>query len=49
MQPDVLAPSDTFARRHIGPDEAEVRAMLAELGYTTLEELTAATVPADDC
>jgi glycine dehydrogenase len=46
VQPDVLAPSDTFARRHIGPDEAEVNAMLAELGYQTLEQLTAATVPA---
>ena len=46
MQPFVLAPSDTFARRHIGPDEAEVTAMLSELGYTTLEQLTAATVPA---
>ena len=46
MLHDVLAPSDTFARRHIGPDEAEVTAMLSELGYTTLEQLTAATVPA---
>ncbi|MFT3699387.1 MAG: aminomethyl-transferring glycine dehydrogenase [Kofleriaceae bacterium] len=46
MQPDVLAPSDTFARRHIGPDEAEVASMLQELGYKSLEELTAATVPA---
>ncbi|MEO8499666.1 MAG: aminomethyl-transferring glycine dehydrogenase [Vicinamibacteria bacterium] len=46
MQSDVLAPSDTFARRHIGPDEAEVAAMLAELGYKSLDELTAATVPA---
>ena len=25
MQPDVLAPSDTFARRHIGPSETESR------------------------
>jgi glycine dehydrogenase len=46
VQPDVLAPSDTFARRHIGPDETEVTAMLSELGYTSLAELTAATVPA---
>jgi glycine dehydrogenase len=41
-----LAPTDTFPRRHIGPDEAEVREMLAALGYTSLEELIAATVPA---
>jgi glycine dehydrogenase len=46
VQPEVLAPSDTFARRHIGPDEAEVTAMLSELGYKSLAELTAATVPA---
>ncbi|MEO6771435.1 MAG: aminomethyl-transferring glycine dehydrogenase [Kofleriaceae bacterium] len=46
MQSDLLAPSDTFARRHIGPDDTEVAAMLAELGYKTLEELTDATVPA---
>ncbi|HET9987040.1 MAG TPA: aminomethyl-transferring glycine dehydrogenase [Kofleriaceae bacterium] len=46
MQSDVLAPSDTFARRHIGPDETEVAAMLSELGYKTLKELTDATVPA---
>ena len=46
MQPDVLAPSDTFARRHIGPSETEIAAMLAALGYTSLDELAAATVPA---
>ena len=46
MQPDVLAPSDTFARRHIGPGDSDVTAMLAELGYKSLDELTAATVPA---
>ncbi|NVB83613.1 MAG: aminomethyl-transferring glycine dehydrogenase [Kofleriaceae bacterium] len=46
MQPDVLAPSDTFARRHIGPQKSETAEMLAELGYKSLEELAAATVPA---
>ena len=46
MQSDLLAPSDTFARRHIGPDETEVAAMLSELGYKSLKELTDATVPA---
>jgi glycine dehydrogenase len=45
VHPDVLAPSDTFARRHIGPSDADVTAMLAELGYRSLEELAAATVP----
>ena len=46
MQPEVLAPSDTFARRHIGPSRTETAEMLAALGYTTLDELARATVPA---
>ncbi|NED80246.1 hypothetical protein G3I76_09135, partial [Streptomyces sp. SID11233] len=34
-----------FARRHIGPD-AEARAkMLAQVGFGSLDELTAAAVP----
>ena len=43
--PEHLAPSDTFARRHIGPSEAEIAEMLALLGYRTLGELADATVP----
>jgi glycine dehydrogenase len=45
VQPDVLAPSDTFARRHIAPTHAEIDAMLAELGYRSLGELADATIP----
>jgi glycine dehydrogenase len=45
VHPDVLAPSDTFARRHIGPSQTEVAEMLAALGYKSLDELAAATVP----
>jgi glycine cleavage system P protein (glycine dehydrogenase) len=41
-----LAPTDTFPRRHIGPDEPEVGEMLRVLGYASLEELVADTVPA---
>ncbi|MGE0872160.1 MAG: aminomethyl-transferring glycine dehydrogenase [Kofleriaceae bacterium] len=41
----MLSPSDTFARRHISATEAEVTAMLAELGYKSLDELATATVP----
>jgi glycine dehydrogenase len=40
-----LAPPDTFARRHIGPRDADVAAMLATLGLGSLEELVAETVP----
>jgi glycine dehydrogenase len=46
VQPDLLAPSDTFARRHIGPSESDVAEMLAALGYRSLAELVDATVPA---
>jgi hypothetical protein len=41
-----FGPTDTFARRHIGPSEAEVREMLALLGLGTLDELAEQTVPA---
>jgi glycine dehydrogenase len=46
VHPDVLAPSDTFARRHIAPSEADLAEMLAALGYDSLEALAQATVPA---
>jgi glycine dehydrogenase len=42
-----LAPTDTFPRRHIGPDEGEVAEMLAALGLPSLEALIDETVPAD--
>jgi len=38
---------DSFARRHIGPNEEEVRAMLREVGFDTLAGLIDATVPKD--
>ncbi len=38
--------TDRFARRHIGPDEREIAEMLKELGYSSLDELVDATVPA---
>jgi len=41
-----LEPPADFATRHIGPDEAEVAAMLKELQLASLEELVAKTVPA---
>ena len=34
-----------FAARHIGPDEADQRHMLASLGYSSLDELTGAALP----
>ncbi|MES2745881.1 MAG: aminomethyl-transferring glycine dehydrogenase [Bdellovibrionota bacterium] len=34
-----------FAERHIGPSEAEVKAMLSELGYASLDALTKTAIP----
>ncbi|MDB5171401.1 MAG: gcvP, partial [Phycisphaerales bacterium] len=42
----LLGPSDTFVRRHIGPDAADVKEMLALLGVDSLDELVEQTVPA---
>ena len=41
-----LLQTDDFTRRHIGPTSEEQTVMLAELGYSSLDELTVATVPA---
>jgi glycine dehydrogenase len=40
-----LAPTDLFVRRHIGPDEAQVREMLETIGYDSLDELIETAVP----
>jgi len=41
-----LQQRDAFVHRHIGPDDAQVTAMLRVLGFASLEALIAATVPA---
>lgn len=43
---DLLAPTDTFARRHNGGDVTETAEMLGALGYSTLDALVDAAVPA---
>jgi glycine dehydrogenase len=43
---DLLAPSDTFARRHLGPDAAATAEMLQLLGQPSLAALVDAAVPA---
>ncbi|MBD1876275.1 aminomethyl-transferring glycine dehydrogenase [Nodosilinea sp. FACHB-131] len=40
------APLSPFAARHLGPTDDDTEAMLAALGYATLNELIDATVPA---
>ena len=39
--------SVSFANRHIGPRENQIQEMLSDLGFSTLEELSAAVVPAN--
>ena len=41
----LLGPTDTFAHRHIGPDEADIRAMLDAIGCASHEDLIDQTVP----
>ena len=43
---DLLAPADTFARRHLGDNTADTAAMLDLLGYPSLDQLVDAAVPA---
>ena len=45
--PEFLNPTDTFAHRHLGPTDADVREMLALLGLKSLQALTDVTVPRD--
>src|SRR5262249_51899693 len=42
---ETLEQRDDFARRHIGPGEAEIRAMLAALGEGSLDKLVAHAMP----
>src|SRR5689334_6145728 len=41
----VLKPSDTFVRRHIGPNVDEIKEMLDAIGADSLEDLVDQTIP----
>jgi glycine dehydrogenase len=43
---DLLAPADTFARRHLGDNASDTAAMLRLLGYDSLDALVSEAVPA---
>src|SRR3954464_1304180 len=48
MQTDEpISDIDSFARRHIGPNEKEVSAMLRDLGFDSLDGLIDSTIPKD--
>jgi glycine dehydrogenase len=40
-----LAPIDSFSLRHIGPNQKDIKEMLAVLGFSSLDELIDKTVP----
>jgi glycine dehydrogenase len=42
---ELLAPADTFPRRHLGENAADTAEMLATLGYSSLDALVDAAVP----
>ncbi|WOO85173.1 Putative glycine dehydrogenase (decarboxylating), mitochondrial [Vanrija pseudolonga] len=41
----IFTPLDTFTPRHVGPRERDVEDMLATLGYKTLDDFVASTIP----
>jgi glycine dehydrogenase len=41
----VLTHTDTFVRRHVGPDVDELKHMLGALGYESIDALVEATIP----
>ena len=43
---DKFGPSDDFVRRHIGPTDADIAAMLAAVGADSLDDLMAEALPA---
>src|SRR5437773_12433380 len=43
----VVAPTDAFVHRHLGPTDADIQEMLATLGLQSLDALVDATVPED--
>ncbi len=43
--PDLRAPIDPYVDRHLGPRPADVEAMLATVGYDSLDALVATTMP----
>ncbi len=47
MSSSSIPQPDVFAPRHLGPSDADVQAMLKVLGYSSLDALIDATVPAN--
>lgn len=45
MTTSVHPKPDTFVSRHIGPSDADIQAMLTELGYASLDAFIDDTIP----
>lgn len=45
MRYSVFAPLDTFERRHIGPEESDIKAMCARVKVADLDDLVEKTIP----
>ena len=45
IKPHLFSPLDTFAERHIGPDDHETSVMLAKLGYASMDAFIDKTIP----
>ncbi|HWB61608.1 MAG TPA: hypothetical protein VG733_19150, partial [Chthoniobacteraceae bacterium] len=43
--PDPLGATDSFPRRHLGPNAAEIAAMARSIGFDSLDTLVGAAVP----
>jgi glycine dehydrogenase len=46
VEASLLAPTDDFVHRHLGPSDADVAVMLAALGVASIEQLIDQTIPA---
>ena len=46
VKDSIFAPNDTFTRRHVAPDDADIKKMLSTLGYDSIGAFTDDVVPA---
>ena len=46
VKDSIFAPNDTFTRRHVAPDDADIKTMLSTLGYESIGAFTDDVVPA---
>eukprot|EP00585_Thalassiosira_rotula_P013497 CAMPEP_0196132250 /NCGR_PEP_ID=MMETSP0910-20130528/1958_1 /TAXON_ID=49265 /ORGANISM="Thalassiosira rotula, Strain GSO102" /LENGTH=1027 /DNA_ID=CAMNT_0041391847 /DNA_START=143 /DNA_END=3226 /DNA_ORIENTATION=+ len=47
LSADALDMADTFSRRHVGPNDEDIKLMLQSIGFDSLDSLVSATVPSN--